>query len=64
MSGTAPRLRQDRWGEKIRRAFDRVAPAFATNDFLYREMARRMDERLAPAVMPVPPEVARWFGRP
>lgn len=47
MSGTAPRLRQDRWGEKIRRAFDRVAPAFATNDFLYREMARRMDERLA-----------------
>ena len=42
MPGAAPRLRQDR----VRRAFDRVAPAFATNDFLYREMARRMAERL------------------
>lgn len=30
----------------IRRAFDRVAPRFADNDFLYREMARRMAERL------------------
>lgn len=42
MPGVAPRLRQDR----VRCAFDRVAPAFATNDFLYREMARRMAERL------------------
>ncbi|MEN9879445.1 MAG: malonyl-[acyl-carrier protein] O-methyltransferase [Pseudomonadota bacterium] len=47
MSGTPPQLRQDRWGDKIRRAFDRVAPDFAANDFFYREMARRMDERLA-----------------
>ena len=46
MSGSASRLRQDRWGDKIRRTFDRVAPAFAANDFLYREMSRRMDERL------------------
>ncbi len=30
----------------MRRAFDGVASAFATNDFLYREMARRMAERL------------------
>ena len=42
MSGAAPRIRRDR----VRRTFDRVAAAFATNDFLYREMARRMDERL------------------
>ena len=42
MSGAAPRIRQDR----VRRIFDRVASAFAANDFLYREMARRMDERL------------------
>lgn len=42
MSGAAPRIRRDR----VRRTFDRVAPAFATNDFLYREMSRRMDERL------------------
>lgn len=42
MPGSAPRIRQDR----VRRAFDRVASAFATHDFLYREMARRMDERL------------------
>ena len=51
MSDAAPRLRRDRSGgrfgrDKIRRAFDRVASAFAANDFLYREMARRMDERL------------------
>lgn len=42
MSGKAPRIRRDR----VRRTFDRVAPAFAANDFLYREMSRRMDERL------------------
>lgn len=42
MSGAVPRIRRDR----VRCAFDRVAPAFATNDFLYREMSRRMDERL------------------
>lgn len=42
MPGAASRIRR----ERVRRAFDRVAPAFATNDFLYREMARRMDERL------------------
>ena len=42
MSGVARRIRR----ERVRRAFNRVAPAFATNDFLYREMARRMDERL------------------
>lgn len=42
MSGVPPRLRQDR----VRRAFDRVAADFAANDFLYREMSRRMDERL------------------
>jgi malonyl-CoA O-methyltransferase len=42
MSGTAPRIRQDR----VRRSFDRVAPMFATNDFLYREISRRMEERL------------------
>ena len=33
-------------GALIRRAFDRVAPRFSANDFLYREMARRMAERL------------------
>lgn len=37
-----PRFRD----ELIRRTFDRVAPKFAVNDFLYREMARRMAERL------------------
>ena len=42
MSGAAPRLRQDR----VRRTFDQAAPGFAANDFLYREMSRRMDERL------------------
>lgn len=47
MPGAAPRLRQGRRGDKIRHAFDRAAPLFATNDFLYREMARRMDERLS-----------------
>lgn len=42
MPDAVPRIRQNR----VRRAFDRVAPAFATSDFLYREMSRRMDERL------------------
>lgn len=42
MPGAAPRIQR----ERVRRAFDRVAPVFATNDFLYREMSRRMDERL------------------
>ena len=46
MPAAAPRIRHDRRGDKIRRTFDRVAPAFAANDFLYREMSRRMDERL------------------
>ena len=41
-AGEAPRFRRSR----IRRAFDRSAPAFSGNDFLYREMARRMGERL------------------
>src|SRR5574343_1651721 len=42
MPGAAPRLRRDR----VRRTFDRIAPDFAAHDFLYREMARRMAERL------------------
>lgn len=42
MPGAAPRLRRDR----VRRTFDRVAPQFAAHDFLYREMSRRMAERL------------------
>lgn len=42
MPGAVPRLRRDR----VRRAFDRVASDFAAHDFLYREMARRMAERL------------------
>ena len=42
MPGAAPRLRRD----GVRRTFDRVAPRFAAHDFLYREMSRRMDERL------------------
>ena len=46
MPGAAPRLRRDCQGDKIRRTFDRVAPDFAAHDFLYREMARRMAERL------------------
>lgn len=51
MSDAAPHLRRGRSGgsferDKICRAFDRAASAFAANDFLYREMARRMDERL------------------
>ena len=46
MPDATPRLRQDRRGDKVRRTFDRVASAFAESDFLYREMARRMDERL------------------
>ncbi len=41
-TGEAPRFRRDR----IRRAFDRAAPGFSGSDFLYREMARRMGERL------------------
>jgi len=39
---SVPRFRKDR----IRHAFDRVAPSLAGHDFLYREMARRMTERL------------------
>lgn len=39
---SAARFRKNR----IRHAFDRVAPALPGNDFLYREMARRMSERL------------------
>ncbi len=42
-AGSAPRFRRDR----IRRAFDRVALSFAGQDFLYRELSRRMVERLA-----------------
>ena len=41
-TGEAPRFRRSR----IRRAFDRAAPGFSGSDFLYREMARRMGERL------------------
>lgn len=41
-TGEAPRFRRHR----IRRAFDRVATGFGGSDFLYREMARRMGERL------------------
>ena len=41
-AGEAPRFRRRR----IRRAFDRAAPGFSGSDFLYREMARRMSERL------------------
>lgn len=41
-TGGAPRFRRHR----IRRAFDRVATGFGGSDFLYREMARRMGERL------------------
>ena len=41
-AGEAPRFRRSR----IRRAFDRAAPGFSGSDFLYREMARRMGERL------------------
>lgn len=46
MPAAVPRIRHDRRGDKIRHTFDRVAPTFAANDFLYREMSRRMDERL------------------
>lgn len=42
MSGAAPRIQR----ERVRRTFDRVATDFAAHDFLYREMSRRMDERL------------------
>lgn len=42
MPGAAPRIHR----ERVRRAFGRAAATFATHDFLYREMARRMDERL------------------
>lgn len=41
-AGEAPRFKRLR----IRQAFDRAAPNFHGNDFLYREMARRMGERL------------------
>ena len=41
-AGEAPRFRRSR----IRRAFDRAAPGFGGADFLYREMSRRMGERL------------------
>ena len=41
-TGEAPRFRRHR----IRRAFDRAATEFGGSDFLYREMARRMGERL------------------
>ena len=41
-TGEAPRFRRHR----IRRAFDRAAPGFGGSDFLYREMSRRMGERL------------------
>ena len=41
-TGEAPRFRRHR----IRRAFDRAAPGFGGGDFLYREMSRRMGERL------------------
>lgn len=39
---SAARFRKNR----IRHAFDRVASSLSGNDFLYREMARRMSERL------------------
>jgi malonyl-CoA O-methyltransferase len=42
VAGGAPRFRRDR----IRHAFDRVASTFTGQDFLYREMSRRMVERL------------------
>ena len=41
-TGEAPRFRRSR----IRHAFDRAAPGFSGSDFLYREMSRRMGERL------------------
>jgi malonyl-CoA O-methyltransferase len=41
-TGETPRFRRDR----IRRAFDRAASGFGGSDFLYREMSRRMGERL------------------
>lgn len=41
-TGEAPRFRRSR----IRRAFNRAASGFGGADFLYREMARRMGERL------------------
>ena len=41
-AGEAPRFRRRR----IRHAFNRAAPGFSGSDFLYREMARRMGERL------------------
>ncbi len=41
-TGEAPRFRRHR----IRRAFDRAATGFGGSDFLYREMSRRMGERL------------------
>lgn len=50
MPDAAPPVHQRRrdrlQGDKIRRTFDRVAPAFAAHDFLYREMSQRMAERL------------------
>jgi malonyl-CoA O-methyltransferase len=42
VAGEVPRFRRAR----IRRAFDRVAAQFASNDFLYRELSKRMAERL------------------
>lgn len=42
MASAVPRIRR----ERVRRAFDTVAPVFSGHDFLYREMARRMAERL------------------
>lgn len=42
LAGEAPRFRHRR----IRHAFDRAAPSFSGSDFLYREMSRRMGERL------------------
>ena len=41
-TGSVPRFRRG----VVRRAFDRMATAFTGHDFLYREMARRMTERL------------------
>lgn len=41
-AGEVPRFRRRR----IRHAFNRAAPGFSGSDFLYREMARRMGERL------------------
>lgn len=47
MPDKALRRRRERFpANKIRRVFDRIAPSFATHDFLFREMSRRMDERL------------------